>query len=636
MRRKNIAVCVTGYDQEYESAVVNGVYQRCVELDYNLLVFADLIRKPDLNSAHKLAFNVVRGESEIFNLINYDMVDGIIILGDSIVNVDSMMEIDRIARIKGIPTVNVNDPEHTLQENILLSDSIAMEFVVEHLISEHKLTKINFIGGFPGNLQTEERLSAYKKVLTRHGLPVEESRIAYGQFWKKSIECTEQFMSADEKPEAIVCASDAMAIFSIDWLNKHGYKVPEDIIVTGFDGIKDGKYSIPSITTVRRAFGEAGKTAVELINDIISGKDVPDTIYIDSVLEKRQSCGCIPMSQIDTSEFYIRHYDELNAYKGFNTYIIDMNTKYASAGSSEDIYLDTVKGAEFFKLKRMYICIGSDIEGSEPSLDNRMTGGYNGLCKSMVSMISYGHNVPSGTKFNSEDLLPEDIFNGEKAVFFAFSPLYFKDRFLGYMAYEPSRIFGLGELFSVWTMQISNNAGSYYMNKELEYFVDRLESMYICDPLTGLYNRRGLDRFGAKLFKMAKEQNMRFTVFCADIDHLKPINDMYGHEAGDNAILQTAKAIENSAPDNSVCVRTGGDEYCILVAHTADYPIKDIEDSINRYLDDYNKNSGLAYNVGCSCGWSTGDACNMSGFDELYTIADENMYRTKLARKAAR
>ena len=158
MRRKSIAVCVTGYDLEYESAVVNGVYQQCTELDYNLLVFADLIRKPDLNSAQKLAFNVVRGESEIFNLINYDLVDGIIILGDSIVNVDSMMEIDRIARIKGIPTVNVNDPEHTLQKNILLSDSIAMEFVVEHLISEHKLTKINFIGGFPGNLQTEERL----------------------------------------------------------------------------------------------------------------------------------------------------------------------------------------------------------------------------------------------------------------------------------------------------------------------------------------------------------------------------------------------------------------------------------------------------------------------------------------------
>ena len=129
---------------------------------------------------------------------------------------------------------------------------------------------------------------------------------------------------------------------------------------------------------------------------------------------------------------------------------------------------------------------------------------------------------------------------------------------------------------------------------------------------------------------------MLFTVICADIDHLKPINDMYGHEAGDNAILQTAKAIENSAPENSVCVRTGGDEYCMLVAHTADFSIKEIEDNINRYLDDYNNNSGLAYNVYCSCGWSTGDACNMSGFDELSAIADENMYRTKLARKAAR
>lgn len=85
MKRKTIAVCVTGYNWEYETRVVNGIYERCKELDINLLAFANLMRRPELNSNRVLPESVVRGEIEIYNLINYDRVDGIIILGDPMI-----------------------------------------------------------------------------------------------------------------------------------------------------------------------------------------------------------------------------------------------------------------------------------------------------------------------------------------------------------------------------------------------------------------------------------------------------------------------------------------------------------------------------------------------------------------------
>lgn len=636
MRRKNIAVCVTGYDAEYESLIIKGIYDRCVENDINLLVFASMIKKPELSSAHTLADSTVRGESEIFNLINYDMIDGLIIMGDSIVNEAVITEVDRRTREKGIVMVNVSDPQHKAQKNVLLSDSTAMGFVVDHLIEEHGLKHINFIGGFPGNLQTEERLSAYKNSLTRHGIPVEEDRIAYGEFWKKAAECTAKFMEAGEKPEAIACASDSMAFFSVEWLKDHGYKVPDDIIVTGFDGIKDGSLYSPSITTVRKDFEKAGTAAVDVILDVLAGKDVPDDIYIDSALCTRQSCGCVPIIQQDVTDFYSKHYDELNTIKGFNNYSLDMDTKYASAATSQELFESAQYGATFFGLKRLYICIGADIECSEPSLENRTDSRYNGICNTMVSMLKYGHDIPVGTKFRSADLIPEDILNGEKPVIVAFSPLYFKDDFLGYLAFEPSKIIGIGELFPTWTTQLSSNAGSFYMNKELQYFVDKLESLYMCDPLTGLYNRRGLDRLGKQLLKQAKSRGELFTVFVADIDHLKPINDIYGHEAGDNAILQTAKAIKKAMSENAVCVRTGGDEYCVLISHTEENQPEALAEQVALLLEEYNKDSGLAYKVGCSCGWCTARASELERFDELSARADENMYRTKMAKKAAR
>ena len=81
MRRKCIAVCVTGYNWEYETRVVKGISEKCAELDINTLIFATLIKRPPLNVDRKLPESVIRGEAEIFNLINYDLIDGIIILG---------------------------------------------------------------------------------------------------------------------------------------------------------------------------------------------------------------------------------------------------------------------------------------------------------------------------------------------------------------------------------------------------------------------------------------------------------------------------------------------------------------------------------------------------------------------------
>ena len=86
MKRKTIAVCVTGYDQEYETRVVEGIAKKAQELDVNVTVFASLMRRPEFNSGRTLPASVLKGEASIFGLINYELADGVIILGDSIVD----------------------------------------------------------------------------------------------------------------------------------------------------------------------------------------------------------------------------------------------------------------------------------------------------------------------------------------------------------------------------------------------------------------------------------------------------------------------------------------------------------------------------------------------------------------------
>lgn len=627
MKRRNIAVCVTGYNWEYESRVVCGIYNRCQELDINLLVFATLITRPELNSDRVLPQNVILGEVELFNLINYDMLDGIAILGDSMIQEDVIYKINKKATEHNIPVVNINDPPHKLKYNVILSDRTAMESVVTHLIEVHNLTRINFIGGFPGNLQTEERLSAYKKVLAKHNIPIEEDRIAYGEFWMKSAECTEEFMKAENKPQAIVCASDTMAIFCMERLKLLGYRIPEDVIVTGFDGIKDCEMFTPLLTTVRRAFTAAGEKTVDTICDVWEGKQVNDTEYVECELLKRQSCGC--EKKTDHFEFYKMIYSTNNRYKEFNTYLLEMNTKFSDAKNSIQLYSGTLKGAKFFGLKRMYICVNSNIRDRFGIIENSMDQSFKGLSETVVSMVQHGHSVPIGYEFPTKQLVPENLLEGENPVILAFSPIYFRNCIIGYLAYEPSKFEGCGELFGSWTASISNNAGCFYMNNELEYLVAKLDNLNVRDPLTSLYNRRGMDRYGEALLNKAKKEHGRITVICADIDNLKPINDKYGHEAGDVAITKTAEAIQNSMPEGSVCTRTGGDEFCVILSEAEEYTVRHAIEEVSKTLDEYNKVSGLPYKISCSCGYYTAKGEDIGYMDEMVKLADMAMYKVK-------
>lgn len=637
MKRKKIAVCVTGFNLENESRIINGIYEQCRSLDIDLLVFANMVKKPIFNAEHQLPESVILGETEIFNLINYDTTDGIIILGESLIDEKVMLSVQEKARSRGIPVVNVNDVTHTLDKNVLLSDKTAMEAVVRHLVEDHGLRKINFMGGFSGNLQTEERLAAYKKVLSENNIPIEESRISYGEFWQKAYDCTEEIINSGELPEAIVCASDAMAFFCMDCLKTHGYRIPDDIVVTGFDGVSDCEAYSPTLTTARHAFQESGETAVRIISDIWARRPVQDTVYVDAVLFRQQSCGCVKAKSDDLkADFYSERYGEMNTYKEFNFDLIALNTIFASASTSAELYAEAKRGAEFFRLKNLYICVRPSVEGGANNYDELLTT-YSGISEKMLSMYDFSGNIVPGTEFSSAEYIPESFSDGEEPAFYAFSPIYFKERFIGYAAYEPSGVKGYrGDLFPTWLMTIANNAGSFYIKNELEAVARELENLYIRDPLTGLYNRRGMEKLKYNAIEQAKLSNGWVTIVCADIDNLKPINDIYGHEAGDNAILQTAYAIEASMPKGSVCTRTGGDEFCIILSHSSVDDVSRYIADVDEFLKKYNADSGLPYKVGCSCGYYSIHSGSITSIDSMIKLADENMYDVKTRKKTNR
>ncbi|MGN0599664.1 MAG: GGDEF domain-containing protein [Oscillospiraceae bacterium] len=629
-KRKAVAVCVTSYNWEYESRIIEGIREKCAADDIDLLIFSNLMTKVELGSDRVIPENVLRGELEIYNIINYDILDGIIVFGDNILKTDVLFDIAKKAAEHNVPIVNVSDPLNELEYNVRMSDKKAMGLVVDHLIEKHGLKKINFIGGFPGNIQTEERLEAYKKSLEKHGIPFDEKRVAYGRFWKWAQDCTREFLDSGDIPEAIVCASDTMSFFCMDEIKSRGLKIPDDIVVTGFDGIADCERYKPTITTVRHAYIKAGKKAVSVLESIWSGKKTPKISKVEAELIINESCGC-EVEKKEWDSFYDRFYNERDHSHEFDFRVIDMNTKISAAETSEQLFGSAKKLAEFFELNELYICVSDDVEKGRVKFQNKT--GYFGVGDRMVSMLPFGHDVPAGTVFPTKELIPNQLLGRDKPILMSFVPIYFRNCFLGYFAFCPRKLEGNGELFLTWTMNLSNNAGTFYLNKELQDVADELRNINMTDPLTGICNRRGLQTFAPKIMQ---NKSGYINIVCADVDGLKPINDTYGHEGGDNAIVVTASAIKNSMPKDAVCARTGGDEFCVVFHSETEEEAAQCVAAVEDYLVKYNEMSGLPYKVGCSCGFATVPFGKVITMEDMIKTADKNMYNVKLKRKTVR
>lgn len=625
MKRKNIAVCVSGFEWTSESEIINGIKKTANAQNINVLVFDSIFRKSNFFSSDSDKIkNILLGEDEIFNLINYRMIDGLILLSDSIFSEDVIQKIQKSCEKNKIPLVNINDITRKFSHNVIIQNKDAMELVVDHLITVHKAKNINFISGFPGNKESEDRLAAYRKILAKYNIPYEEDRVGYGNFYKQAVDVTKEFLNTKKKIDAIVCANDSMAIYVTEFLLGRGIKVPEDIIVTGFDGIKSAFRCKPSITTVTTEYEKLGREAVKLILNLLNNGSGKETVAVKSKLVVQESCGCVK-NKAKEDMYELQNRGE-NLFTSFSNNLSRMNSLCASAEDTVTIFKYLMSCNEVFDFKTVAIFLCSELEkGKGFFYSDIYEDKKYGLSNKMISVLQWGHCIPLLKEFKTSEMIPSELWNREDPLRITFNPLYFKDKFLGYIAYEFNGGKEHPHMFMLWLQSLATNIGSFYEKRELE-------NLYMHDPLTGLYNRSGMNKLYSKVFAKLKEEKGYVTVVCSDIDRLKRINDRYGHEAGDIAIKKVADALKNCFPKQSICVRTGGDEYSVLI-HTKSKPdILLYERKLRMYFEKFNKTSGLPFRINSSCGYCTSSYEKEPSLGSMLRVADEELYKAKKNR----
>lgn len=171
-----------------------------------------------------------------------------------------------------IPCVNACGCEYTTGPAIRIDNRAAAKTMVKYLISLGH-TRIGVISGLKDNPHAIDRLEGYKEALAEAEIPFEKELIAEGDFTMWSgLNAAFQFCNMKNRPTAIFCMNDEMAIGAMQTLKNQGIRIPEDMSVTGFDDIAYAKYSDPSLTTISQPAEEMGKMAMDMLLKVIEGE----------------------------------------------------------------------------------------------------------------------------------------------------------------------------------------------------------------------------------------------------------------------------------------------------------------------------------------------------------------------------
>ena len=230
----------------------------------------------------------------LFDLVDQENVDGLIIMSAVIGHFTTHDVIAEFCKkFHPLPVISIAMKFDGIPS--MLNDNTAgMRDLVTHLIEIHGFSRIAFITGPAGNQDALERYEAFQAVLREHGISHDENLVVPGDFTKQSGMDAVQTLFDERKAnfDAIIAASDDMALGALDELSSRGIKVPEDIALVGFDNLEMASYSSPALTTVALPFYEQGWRAAEMIWDLFQQRTVPLEVQIPTKLILRDSCGC--------------------------------------------------------------------------------------------------------------------------------------------------------------------------------------------------------------------------------------------------------------------------------------------------------------------------------------------------------
>lgn len=561
------------------------------------------------------------GEYTIYTLPDLHDFDGIILDANNIVDERQYTNLVTRIRESQVPAISIGRFVDGLYY-AGVDNSDAIKRIMEHVYTKHGARSFVFAGGPRESGENMLRTQAFEQFIEEHGLLPEKNPVWYNDFeLSTGVQYFEDVMRLEMSlPDAYICANDNIAAGLIDTAQKHGYRIPEDFIVTGFDNMDKAAYFCPQISTVGHERENISETCMQLLSDIWDKKPVKQLNYVKAQSYFSESCGCPTCTKMDYRQFAKNSVITQVEKQKFDEELIWFEGRLSSAETFEEIF--EYIGQYFQQLSCDGITLVVDerlFEMGDEEIFN--TGQYDR--RHLVV-------VYSDEKFVHEERLRYSKFRKEMQKdslhnVYMYTPIHARDLVFGFSILKNGRFLYDNPYFYGVHSLVNRVIGDLYRKIQLRRMNDRLSELYNKDMLTGIYNRIAYNDMVEPMFEKACADGKQCLVLFADCDHFKQINDTLGHEAGDKVLKQVGKILKEQCPEKGRAFRYGGDEFVMFMPlDESDDP----EEIKNKVIKKFASRK-IAISVGAAL-TQPGDDRNM---DDYMREADQDMYEAKRRRE---
>ncbi len=649
-----IGLQINATDSDYAKGIIHGVEAWCRERQVALVIFS--------GRSFGWPYGFAYQNSAIYSHIHRGNVDALVIVSGTQCNFISNEEFtEYLESLKPLPLVSLTIPIPGTP-SIVLDNDTGLRNLLAHLVDVHGCKRIAIMKGPEDNDEACKRFEVYKEYLAQRDLPLEPELCLFGDFSAEySLVSLKRHVAAKGIDfDALVCLNDTMAIGCLQYFRETGVRIPEDLIVTGFDDVYRSRFESPTLTTVSQDFYSQGRLAAEHAYALASGKnDLPEVVTMKSTPVYRQSCGCISPTSCDYES--INEAGEKVAFSrkffldaGLDRFriqddIINLRnylSRLIAVLSLHDLVDDLRQSLESFDIRSCAIVL------FRSELINRPADAFR-LPKEAEIILKYDEETPRDERFKPirfnprESLFPANTFSARSREWVAIS-LYYRENQLGYIMYEPGDCDP--SVYETLCVQLSTTIRSALVFAEKQAAEERLnDALYDLersnkklsdisktDELTGLYNRRGFISLGQQTIDLSLRMGKNGLVVFCDMDGLKAINDTWGHEAGDRAIVAMGVALKKIFRNLDIVARLGGDEFAIVAADINSAFVATLRERLGKVLRVYNETSGENFELSLSLGAVEFTGSENNNLEKLLSSADSFLYEEKRQKKEAK
>ncbi|MBO4514233.1 MAG: EAL domain-containing protein, partial [Lachnospiraceae bacterium] len=618
--KRVIGLCVTKIHDRVRGALADEINLAAVEAGFKLICFNSIedFYKDDVYS---------KGARTVYERMDLNILDGIIICAEHFCDNRIVNDIVRRAQEKNVPVVILNGEVQGCV-SVINDCEDAFKELVRHVIKEHHVKDPFFMAGRRDDYNSKQRLQFYQEVLREFGIPFDESRMGYGDYWDEpAMRITEELAVNGKLPQAIICANDNMAFGVCRKLKMLGYSVPKDVIVTGFDGVPAVEYYYPKLTTCRENLQGQAQTCIEVLRKLFAGENVDPVYQIPYETVISESCGCVRPKPKERDEAAAELYGLLESMEAHEDYVTSETERMLNVEDMHDLMMPLSR----FILLHSWLCVGSrlmKIASVEKWEDGKCVA------------VPCAYDTDKKVRFlRDEDMLPETREWAEEDTCYILTSMYSKDFYCGFYAVKTSYVGGIN-----YKMKKIVRLANLICNSLINQFKQRetlrsMESAIYRDPMTGLPNLKGATQWFQEFAAEENNHEKSLSVSIIALPQYAQIYENYGIHVIEEITCLIADKLKSLRGRAAFLAMNSESEFILIQAYEDASQIGTntlrISSAIQTAVDEYNHASDNAYRVEVSMGSTVADPGWTGSLGAFVKYASNEMFLNRMRKSEA-